>query len=467
LKRLSLRVRLTVWYLAVLAPAMMALAIGGWWLVRRSLIAAADANLAGKIEGVRHFVENAEREALTPEGLRDEFLEFAQLTSGDTFLEVTGADGEIFCRPALTGWITLSSLANAGHTRVSPDQIIGTQPFRVATGVVPARDNRYHVLVAVPMEQTFEALRRFRWALLLLMPSVVVAAGAGAYWITGRALAPVDRMTQDVQAITVHSLERRLNVPVSDVELQRLAATFNEMLSRLQAAVSDISQLTADASHELRTPVTLVRATADVALTRERSPAEYREALQDVLTHAERMSALVDDLLALARVDAGVEPRESASTDLVDVARTAAADVRAAVTRAGVNLDLEVPDAPVPVAATSESLRRLLLILLANAIRYTPSGGRITIRLEPGQAARPGAAALHVIDTGIGIDPAERPHVFDRFYRGAAARAIAADGSGLGLAIAKAIVSRLGGTIAVGATPPGGGCHIQVRFQAG
>ena len=271
-------------------------------------------------------------------------------------------------------------------------------------------------------------------------------------------------MTQDVQAITVRSLERRLDASMADVELQRLAATFNEMLARLQAAVSDMSQLTADASHELRTPVTLVRATADLALTRERSPDEYRDALREVLAHAERMSALVDDLLALARVDAGVEPRERTLADLGEVARSAANDVRAAVTRAGVDLDLQVPEAPVAVAGTPESLRRLLLILLANAIRYTPAGGRITVRLEPEPAVQ--AGTLHVIDTGIGIDPAERPHVFDRFYRGAAARAMAVDGSGLGLAIAKAIVARLGGTIVINDPPPGGGCHIQVVFQA-
>jgi two-component system, OmpR family, heavy metal sensor histidine kinase CusS len=461
--RLSLRVRLTAWYLAVLAPAMIALALGGWWLVRWSLIGAADTNLAGKIEGVRHFVENAEREALSPEGLRDEFLEYAQLTSGDTFLEVTGADGEVFCRPTLPGWNALADLARHAPARLTPDQRIGAQPFRVATGVVVARDNRYQVLVAVPMEQALDALRRFQWALLLLVPAVVIAAGAGGYWITGRALAPVDRMTQDVQAITVRSLERRLDAPLSDVELQRLAATFNEMLARLQAAVSDMSQLTADASHELRTPVTLVRATADLALTRERTPAEYRDALREILGHAERMSALVDDLLALARVDAGVEPGERTLSDLVDVARTAAGEVRAAVTRAGVDLDLQVPHAPMAVVGTPESLRRLLHILLANAIRYTPHGGRITLRLDPEPAGR--VPTLHVIDTGIGIDPVDRAHVFDRFYRGEAARAMAADGSGLGLAIAKAIVSRLGGSIAIADTPPGGGCHIQVVFQ--
>jgi heavy metal sensor kinase len=460
----SLRLRLTAWYLAVLAPAMIVLAMGSVWLVRRSLIGAADASLAAKIEGVRHFVENAEREALTPAELRDEFLEFAQLTSGDTFLEVTGADGEVFCRPSIAGWTTLASLVTTGSGPRSPDQTIGGQPFRVWGGVVRSRDNRYQVLVAAPIEQSLDALRRFEWALALLVPSVLIVGAAGGYWMTGRALAPVARMTRDVEAITVQSLERRLDVPASDVELRRLARTFNEMLARLEASVSDMSRLTADASHELRTPVTLVRAAAEVALTRERTPVEYREALRDVLAQAERMSALVDDLLTLARADAGVEPRDPASANLSDVARTAAIDVRAAVTRAGVTLDLEVPDAPVPVVGSSESLRRLLLILLANAIRYTPPGGRITLRLAR-EPANGGAASLHVIDTGIGIDPAERAHVFDRFFRGAAARALAADGSGLGLAIAKAIVSSHGGTIAIADARPGG-CHIQVMFPA-
>ena len=152
--------------------------------------------------------------------------------------------------------------------------------MRVKVGTIAARDNTYRVLVAVPMEQTAAAFDRFHAALLFLLPSILIAAAAGGYWITGRALAPVGRMTRAVQAITVRNLDRRIDVPPTDDELRRLAQTFNAMLARLQASVADLSRLTADASHELRTPVTLVRATAEVTLSRERTPAEYREALR-------------------------------------------------------------------------------------------------------------------------------------------------------------------------------------------
>lgn len=461
MSRLSLRVRLVVWYLAVLSPALLALAIGSEVLVRRSLVGAADAALSARVDGVRLFVENAERERLSPEALRDEFLEWAHLTSGEVLIEVTGRGGEVFSSVTRPGWAELSSLLG-DRTDVDAAQTLGGLPVRVKVGTIAARDNTYRVLVAVPMEQTAAAFDRFHTALLFLLPSILIAAAAGGYWITGRALAPVGRMTRAVQAITVRNLDRRIDVPPTDDELRRLAQTFNAMLARLQASVADLSRLTADASHELRTPVTLVRTTAEVTLSRERTPAEYREAMADILGHAVRMSGLVDNLLALARTDAGVEPRGEESADLVAAATAAVDDIRTAAERGTLTVRVDAADARAFVPASAESLRRLLLILLSNSVRYTPAGGRIDVRVS----ADPGTQIAHldVVDTGIGIDAADRAHVFDRFYRGTAARAAAADGSGLGLSIARAIVASHGGEIDIGDTPSGGGCHVLVTL---
>jgi signal transduction histidine kinase len=292
---------------------------------------------------------------------------------------------------------------------------------------------------------------------------VLIVAGLGGYWISRRALAPVDQLTRDVQALTLRSLDRRLAVPAADDEVRRLAATFNDMLARLEAGVADMARFTAEAAHELRTPVTLVRTTADVALSRERPAAEYRQALADVLAHAEQMSGLVGDLLVLARADAGVEPRETTTVDLGGVATAAARSVDAAVVRRGLKIAVHVADPPVLVTGDEASLGRLVLILLDNAIKYTTPGG--VVRLEVGRApsgdAR-GTAVIDVIDSGPGIEPAERLRVFDRFYRGAAARQRVADGTGLGLSIAQAIVTRHGGTIEIGTGPEGGGCKVRV-----
>ena len=462
MSRPSLRIRLVLWYMAVLAPAVFVLAIGGAWLFKRSLIGAADVALAARIDGVRAFIANAEEERLSPEGLRDEFLEFAQLTSGEVLLEVVGRDGEVFCAPMKAGWSGLSA-ALTDRGAIAPEDVwIAGAPYRVAVATIDARDNHYRALVATPMEQTAAALAQFRRALLFLIAGVLIAAAAGGYWITGRALAPVGRMTREVHAITVRNLDRRVDLPRSDADLERLASTFNAMLARLQRSVADLSRLTADASHELRTPVTLVRTTAEVALARERSPAEYRESLTEILSQAERLSTLVDDLLALARADAGVETRDAESADLAEALRAAGDDVRASAERGSLDLAIDAAPEPVRVVASPESLRRLLVILLSNAVRYTPAGGHVGVRVESDPAAR--TATLDVVDSGIGVDPAERARVFDRFYRGTAARAVAPEGSGLGLAIASAIVTSHRGAIEIKDSPKGGGCHVRVTF---
>jgi signal transduction histidine kinase len=272
-------------------------------------------------------------------------------------------------------------------------------------------------------------------------------------------------MARAAQAITVKNLDHRLEVPAADDELRRLAVTFNEMLGRLQAAVAEMTRLTAEASHELRTPVALIRATAEVAIGRDRSSADYKQALADVLDHAERMSTLVGDLLMLARSDAGVEPQERVSLDLRHVVRDAAEDMRVAVNRAELALTVELPERAVEMTGNPDSLRRLIVILLDNARKYTKSGGAVFVRLDASPAGGPGAALIEVVDTGIGIDPADRPHVFDRFYRGAVARQQSADGSGLGLSIAQTIVERHGGTIAIGEGPGGRGCVARVALR--
>ena len=461
MSRFSLRVRLVVWYLAVLAPALLALAIGSEVLVRRSLVGAADAALSARIEGVRLFVENAERERLSPEALRDEFLEWAHLTSGEVLIDVTGRGGEVFCSVARPGWPELSARVG-DRTDVDPAQTLGGSPVRVKVGAIAARDNSYRVLVAVPMEQALATMAGIHSALVFLVPTILVVAAAGGYWISGRALAPVGRMTREVRAITVRNLERRIDVPQGDVDLQRLALTFNAMLARLQASVADLSRLTADASHELRTPVTIVRTTADVTLSRDRTPAEYRDALGDVLAQSERMSRIVEDLLILARADAGVEPREDETSDAAAAARGAIDDVRVTAAEARVTVAIEAEAAPVVVALSAESVRRLLVILLSNAVRYTPAGGRVVVMVARDLGGD--TAVVDVIDSGIGIDPAERERVFDRFYRGTAARGLAADGSGLGLSIARAIVVAHRGTIAIAEPPPNGGCHVRVTL---
>jgi signal transduction histidine kinase len=260
--------------------------------------------------------------------------------------------------------------------------------------------------------------------------------------------------------MTVRDLDRRLDVPAADDELTRLIVTFNEMLARVEHAVAELVNFTAEAAHELRTPVTLVRTTADVALSKERSADEYRAALADVVAHTEQMTTLVGDLLDLARADTGALPAD-AFVDLCDVTARAARQMAPAMAGRGLRFTVDSGRPPLMVRGDADSLRRVVVILLDNARKYSRDHGPVGLAVRVDRDANRGR--VEIVDEGIGIAPEDRGRVFDRFYRSPTARAHAAEGSGLGLSIARLIVLRYGGAIAIEARP-GGGCAVTVDF---
>jgi heavy metal sensor kinase len=467
MRPLSIRVRLTAGYLAVLTAATLVLAGGAWWLFQEGMIHAADANLAGRVEGTRRFIETTQRE-LPPEEVSDEFREYADMTRGEALIEVVDEHGRTLCLPAMHGWEQLRvSPSAAGALRVEAKEVAGV-PFRAVATELLVDGHRFHLWAATSMADAYASLTRLGWLLTALVPGVLIFAAAGGFWLSGRALAPVDRITRDVKAISWRSLDRRLDEPAADDELRRLAVTFNAMLARIQSAAADVARFTADASHELRTPVTLTRTTAEVALGRDRPADEYRAALTEISQQMERMSALVNDLMLLARSDAGVEPTTTTTVDLCALVTETADALRPTLAREGVSL--EVDAAPALVSGNAESLRRLLVILLDNAIKYTPRDGHVTLRVSPapqgllagsGLPVAPGVA-IDVIDSGTGLDATDRVRAFDRFYRGAVARQQAPEGSGLGLSIARTIVERHAGVISLAPGPADRGCWARV-----
>jgi signal transduction histidine kinase len=355
----------------------------------------------------------------------------------------------------------------SASTEVRPsDRLLGRLPFRVASARLQAHGRTYRVTVAAPMGPAYEALNRFHQLLLVLLPGIIALAGVGGYWISRRALAPVDQVTRAVQAITVQSLDQRLQLPATNDELRRLASTFNHVLARLESAVADIVRFTADASHELRTPVSLIRTTAELALRHERGPDEYRAALVEVGSHARHMSELVEDLLVLARTDAGIEPHGTTLLDLGAVAADACREIAEVATRRCVRVCLRVAPESILVRGDGVSLRRLVLILLDNAVKYSSPGGEVRLRLDTASVDRGGpSAVIEVSDQGIGLDSSETARVFARFYRGSRARQHAPDGTGLGLAIARTIVERYRGTITLTPSDAGSeGCTATVRL---
>ncbi len=299
------------------------------------------------------------------------------------------------------------------------------------------------VFVAAPMRPLLVDLRQLRLALLAIVVATLGLTAVVGWFLASKAMQPVDSMTREAQRIgEAADFSRRIPEPRRRDEIGRLAGTFNEMLGRLGRAFTMQRQFLADASHELRTPLTAIRANVDILLGgADDDPVQRREMLRAIAQESDRMGRLVDDLLALARSDAGQEPvRERLSFDalLLDVyhqQRRLAGDVRLTIA------EFE----PVDVDGDPDRLKQLLLNLIDNARRHTEPGGSVTLDLR-----RQGEfAVLEVRDTGSGIAAAHLPHIFERFYRADSSRSRAGGGAGLGLAICREIVEAHGGTIEV------------------
>ena len=266
-------------------------------------------------------------------------------------------------------------------------------------------------------------------------------------FLASRALGPIDRITRTAQRIGGQDLSERLHLSPSSDEVGRLAATFDQMLDRLQGAFQRERQFTADASHELRTPLAMLAGHAELALERTRRPAEYRQALHDIVDDAARLRQLLSELLMLARAEGGREDIPQEPVALNELALDVVEAMTPLAEAHNVTLGLGEVQAAT-ILGDQTRLNQLLINLVDNAIKYTPAGGHIQVAVPGGG----GWTRLTVADTGLGIPAEHLPHVFERFYRVDAARARAEGGSGLGLSIADWIARAHGGRIEVAST---------------
>ena len=294
--------------------------------------------------------------------------------------------------------------------------------------------------------------------LRLVVGLAVLAAGlVGGWWSTARALRPIAAMTAAAQSISAQRLSQRIDVQEIDNELGQLATVLNRTFDRLQASFEQQTRFTADASHELRTPLSVILAHADLALSRQRSPEEYRAALETCRSASRRMKSLIDGLLTLARFDSDAAGLNFAEFDLEPVTRECIDLVRPlAVER---KITIEATLAATMICGDRERLSQVITNLLTNAIRYNRDGGRVQVTV----ASEHGAVVISVADTGIGISADELPYIFDRFYRVDKARSRAEGSSGLGLSISQTIVMAHGGTI-VARSEPDIGTTLEVRL---
>jgi signal transduction histidine kinase len=357
---------------------------------------------------------------------------------------------------------SLDNQLSAGPPAVEPGRITfrtasGNQDedVRLAATAIDIQNHRYVVELVQPLTIGERSLARFGKMLTLVIPLALVLASLGGYWLSGRALAPVTQITNDARRINATNLSARLVVPPAHDELRELSETLNAMLGRIDRSVSQLRQFTADASHELRAPLALIYTAAEFSLRRERPREELVDALEKILRESRHTTSLVDSLLLMARADSGEDSLQApVSVNLSALSQDTADRATELASAKDISVSTDLGSTSIIVDGDETALRRLLLILVDNAVKYTSAGGRVDVRLsaEPNadNAGNSGnAAVIRISDTGIGIAAADLPHVFDRFWRADKVRSRSAGGTGLGLAIARWIVDRHGGTIVV------------------
>lgn len=438
----SLRFRLAVWYFSTVS-AICLFAAGAYWLsIRTSLNNALDEGLRYRLIGLRHFLDaNA---AGGTQAVPAKLNAISQI-------------GELFQVFDDRGALLAQSFGLERHrVRVQPPRDLGfeiryetsgSEDFKLRLAWQKVTLNRQIVILCVadPQRKYQGVLTTFTSVMLFSILATLATATVCGLWLGRRALTPVARITEGARAISEHNLSARLAVPNSQDELQQLSETLNQMLDRIEGSFTRMKQFTADASHELRAPMTLIYTAAQFSLRRERSREELLESMRKIMRESQRTAALIDDLLLLARGDADQETVELESMDAAPLVRDLADQAAAMAAAKNIKVSLRLDTRQLPVKANDAKLRRLLLILVDNAIKYTPPDGSVTVEGMSDSTQ----ISICVRDTGFGISSADLPHVFERFWRADKVRSRQAGGSGLGLAIAKQIADLHGAALTV------------------
>lgn len=447
MKKLSIGLRLALWYLAIFLLAELVFGGGMWLILRKNLYDIADASLEGQAADLQRSLQAGKDENAAQ--LRQEISEDFQIERSEDYLQIADSDGNWIYRSQFLEQNPLPVIsANQLRKAHYQNRWLGKQHFRLLSEKMDAGSRAFIVQIGSNLEEEDETLDAFRKYLLMFAPVLLLAASAVGYWLSRKALAPVDALARTARTISGQNLSSRLEQLHTGDELQRLSDTLNEMLDRIEEAFQRVTQFTADASHELRTPVALIRTEAELALRRSRDEGEYREALRHILLEADRTTTLIEELLSLARADAGREALDRRPMDLSTSLHESAACWRQVAVLRNLQFEEHINAQPLPVLGDETALRRVLNILLDNAFKYTPSPGKIVLRAQE----RNGRAVVSVEDSGIGIAPEDQVKIFERFYRVDKARSRELGGTGLGLAIAHWIVQLHQGCITVEST---------------
>ena len=443
----SIQVRLTAWYAVILAATLTVVGVGVWVAMRDSINETVDKDLRSRLHAMQDFLKP---KAFGRELSVDELIEDAALAPAGTRFRIASTSGRwLYQSPGTEGWGAVPPDRSRLPKRARFETLVQRgKPIRILSAAIPLGV----VQIGIPVDEFAEMLSGFTWTALLASPLLLFLASAGGYWMSRRALVPVERIARTAADIEAQNLSKRLLIRGTGDELDQLSTTLNAMFVRLEDSFRRITQFTADASHELRTPVAIIRTTAEVIRKKPRSEKEYAAALDRILAESERTTELVDDLMLLARADANVEELAMEPVELAELAQAACAEGRVLAEASSITLT-NGGLSQCTVSGDARALHRLLLILLDNAIKYSKPGGAVQLYLGLCQRGGRQTAVLEVRDQGIGIAPEDLPHIFERFYRASKDRSRKVDGVGLGLSIAESIARRHGGQIQVESRP--------------
>ena len=455
---LSIRWRLTVWYGAVLAAVLGVFSISVYLLMVRLLDSRTDQGLEHQMVVMEDQISRADNESMLREKLAGQFAihpvyEMQVTENGDnTWLRSD--------RITAIGLPKTTAPGDLGEGVLEDIELPYLGRLRMLSKAIKRPYASLLVQVALGSSQNEENLAQLLWVLLLTGPALLACALGCGYLLARKALAPVDRLTAEADKITATRLDRRLEVLNPDDELGRLTRTLNGMIARLERSFGEIQRFTADAAHELRTPLAATRNEAEVTLRQDREPQFYRNTLENMLEEIDHLTQMTENLLFLCREDAADKPTFK-ELRLDELARGVTEHMRIVASADQLELDFDEPLAPCIVKGDQERLRRLLFNLIDNAVKYTPGEGRIRVGLN----YRQGQARLYVEDTGIGIASEHFPHIFDRFYRVDTARPRHSTATGLGLAICRSIALAHQGDLEI-ESEPGRGTRITLVVPA-
>jgi len=450
MRPLGFKTRLWLGQVAVLAAMLALAAFGADWVLRRVV-------LGRIIDDAVLWLASTEAAALQADPTHP--VRVHEMPPGvgppslvrlDKFVQIVDLDGHAVARSTTLGTsrlpVTAAMLQQVrdGETVFETVGDFAGEPIRMVLLPTTVGGTSYAVQVAMSLDDAYAVLKAGRW--LVFSMSVVILAGIGltSALLTRRALQPIDRVVTRARRIGEANLADRLPHPGTQDEIGRLVETLNDMLGRLERSFEVQRRFTADASHELRSPLSRLRAELEVTLRRPREVGDYEETLRSCLDEVERVQGLIEELLALARIDARQEPETPQPVPVGDIVAAAVAAVRPKALRRSIDVTIERP--PDLLVTTAPIAAQVALAnILDNAVKFSPPGGQVKIVVTAGRQE----AVIAVSDCGPGVSPDEAAQLFQRFYRGKASRSAGASGVGLGLAISRALVEGQGGRISV------------------